>query len=59
MTLKPCPYCGGKAGFATWILEGGEREYSVMCDDCEAETPLCETKEEAAEKWNRGEFDGL
>lgn len=55
--LKPCPFCGGKADFATWIFEGGKKEYSVMCDDCDADVYSCETKEEAAEKWNRRDFE--
>ena len=54
--LKPCPFCGGKAGFATWILEGGKKEYSVMCDGCDADVYPCETKEAAAEKWNRRDW---
>lgn len=53
--LKPCPFCGGKAGL-TWISGG---RWLAGCEatirDC-AITPATyaySTKEEAIEEWNR------
>ena len=44
--LSPCPFCGGKAKFATvnhkWI----------ECTMCEMETPYRESKEELVALWN-------
>lgn len=52
--LKPCPFCGGKAQVQ------GEVKHFVSCFNRECSvnpgTSLCETEEEAIEKWNkRGE----
>lgn len=63
MTLKQCPYCGAEPFYQRYItsVKGtlATTDFSVICLNCEVETPLYKTKEEAAEKWNRGEFDGL
>ena len=50
--LKSCR-CGGRTHFVTWICDWGEKEYGVICNDCDADIDPYETKEEAAEKWNR------
>ena len=49
--LKRCPFCGGEPVFRTY--EGDECEYQVSCQYCFAETWIEESKEEAAELWNR------
>ena len=47
--LLPCPFCGREAVFE--IYEGDE--YQVKCSYCFAATWIEESKEEAAEEWNR------
>lgn len=49
--LKRCPFCGREAVFE--IYEGDEDEYQVKCQFCFASTWIEESKEEAAEEWNR------
>ncbi len=45
--LKPCPFCGGEAEWAT------KGKHWIMCSSCGVETQYCETAEEAIEAWNR------
>lgn len=45
--LKPCPFCGGKAGL--WLDIG--KEYSVRCKRCDARM-LASSAESAIRKWN-------
>ena len=47
--LKPCPFCGGKAG----IYSLAKYEKEVYCENCGAVSNICMTKEEAVEAWNR------
>lgn len=47
--LKPCPFCGGKAGF----VGNYEKGINVICTDCFGEMNCCEKdKQSAAEAWN-------
>lgn len=59
MKLKPCPFCGGTNAV---IESNGIGDYYVICgsddegeDSCGARTDdsRCESKEHAAERWNR------
>lgn len=47
--LKPCPFCGGKAG----IYSLAKYEKEAYCENCGAVSNICMTKEEAVEAWNR------
>lgn len=64
--LRPCPFCGGKAHFATLNKIAGhgytEPAYKVLCLDCGASTteayePMCidpePVKQRAIDRWNR------
>lgn len=57
--LKPCPFCGGEAQF-THLPSGCLGRYGVSCSTggCQAAMFSRDTKEEAAEKWNRRVGDG-
>ena len=51
--LKLCPFCDGAAKI--YHRKSGvmnEFYYVVTCLDCDAESALCETDDEAVEKWN-------
>lgn len=54
INLLPCPFCGGQPAFE--IYEGDE--YQVKCPYCFAATWIEESKEEAAEEWNRRANNG-
>ena len=47
--LKPCPFCGGKAG----IYSIAKYEKEAYCENCGAVSNICMTEEEAVEAWNR------
>lgn len=49
-TLKPCPFCGGKAEVTLFL-----GNYIVACKCCPGATFPCKgmTKEEAIEAWNK------
>lgn len=52
--LKPCPFCGGKAGLCT--NDEGDKYgdgYFVWCCECAAESGCSSTDKEAIEAWNR------
>lgn len=52
ITLKSCPFCGGKASI--WDKDGNLKV--AGCDDilgCGAEGGMAYTEQEAADKWNR------
>lgn len=58
--IKRCPFCKGKA--KTDIIYWGNEEedlvddYSVVvCTECGAMGPKCQTEKEAIEMWNRRE----
>lgn len=54
--LKPCPFCGCEFINVMKIKEDGFRDtsgYFLECPECEIETPIYDTLEEAIEKWNR------
>lgn len=70
MKLKPCPFCGGKASYMTYITERGvfirSRKYIYFkCKNCEAQTKAFpesvhySAEEKAMEAWNKrvGEED--
>ena len=52
-TLKPCPFCGGKAE----VNEFNDFIW-IYCSVCESETTLFVTLEQAIEAWNRRVDDG-
>ena len=45
--LKPCPFCGGEAGF-----EYDSGMVCIDCDDCFATTGLFMSQDIATKKWN-------
>lgn len=53
--LKPCPFCGCEFINVMKIKGDGFRAcgYFLECPECEIETPIYDTLEEAIEKWNR------
>ncbi|MBR6029195.1 MAG: Lar family restriction alleviation protein [Clostridia bacterium] len=61
--LKPCPFCGGEATvFVVGVPKGIHPDdvtvmYEVDCENKNCEVSVCtmlyETKEKAAEVWNR------
>ena len=51
INLLPCPFCGGQPVFEKY--EWDEDEYQVKCPYCFAATWIEESKEAAAEEWNR------
>lgn len=51
--LKGCPFCGGKASFTPNEVDFVQ-VWGTSCDDCGVWMDSClETKEEAAEEWNK------
>lgn len=46
--LKPCPFCGGTA----WVYPT-EYGWAAKCESCLSEGADKETREEAADAWNR------
>ena len=46
-TLKPCPFCGGRAE-----LIGGNKDPVVYCMKCCAHSRGASTKRKAMEYWN-------
>ena len=56
-TLKPCPFCGGRAYVSAHAdVLFTKHWYSIRCFNCDADTYWyyhCKTAEEAAEKWNK------
>jgi Lar family restriction alleviation protein len=58
VTLKACPFCGGKAKYA--VVEGGENDggHFIYCASCEVSTrlwfPIKDPVERiVTEAWNR------
>lgn len=52
VTLKPCPFCGGRASFAR--AEGRSLGHIVQCRGaCGARQSSCETLDAAAATWNQ------
>lgn len=49
--LKPCPFCGSKKLEVCYTVDYEER--LVSCNDCDADGPMCSTREMAIEAWNR------
>lgn len=58
--LKPCPFCNSCAGEGQLVAENKKDSldarhgfwHIVRCWNCSAQSPLCESSEEAIEKWN-------
>lgn len=48
--LKPCPFCGSSD-----VHIVGYGGYWCVCSNCEAESALKNTQEEAIEVWNKRE----
>ena len=54
LTLKPCPFCGGKASYVEHIFRTLANTYGVKCDSCEAQTyQFFNSKAAANGAWNR------
>lgn len=54
ITLKPCPFCGGKASYVEHIFNTLLITYGVKCDSCEVQTyQFCNSKAAANGAWNR------
>ena len=56
--LKPCPFCNGSASYAFYVRSRNSTQQFVVCDDCGAESKLCDSREEAAAVWNRRADNG-
>lgn len=53
--LKPCPFCGGEVYFVD-LSTKDEQFFMIQCEVCPASVcfgDMSETKEQAAELWNR------
>ena len=54
LTLKPCPFCGGKASYVEHVIYTVASTYGVRCDSCDVQTYQFYTSKEAANgAWNR------
>jgi Lar family restriction alleviation protein len=55
MTLKPCPFCGGRARILEWCIhqEAFAPFYVVDCGKCGNGTSKTVDKEKAIKLWNR------
>lgn len=53
-TLKPCPFCGGKAALRMCWMEDGHKYRAVECVECGATTPgnYSEVGDQSAWDWN-------
>ena len=55
-SLKPCPFCGGKASLFSVELTDGSIVYEVDCENKACEVSSCtmlhDTREAAAAVWN-------
>ena len=53
--LLCCPFCGGEGRYFCWDKSPkiGEEGYSINCEDCEVESPIYPTMDEAKQWWNR------
>ena len=54
--LKPCPFCGGKAGIMRYSHI--KKVSFCFCTSCKVKMPNMLTREEAIEAWNRRAEDG-
>ena len=52
LKLRNCPFCGGSASYAYFVRSRNSTQQFVVCNDCGAESKLCDSREEAAEAWN-------
>lgn len=51
-TLKPCPFCGGRAVFSSWGM------CRCWCMECKAKTEDFILQRDAIKAWNRRINDG-
>lgn len=54
-TIKPCPFCGGKAEIYGGRASNGEPLYWVWCG-CHANGPIKRTRQGALAAWNKRYF---
>ena len=54
--LKPCPQCGALPEHIHLSCFG--RMFYMYCGNCEAESDIFATKDEAVEDWNKGTARG-
>lgn len=52
VTLKPCPFCGGKAKIDTYRIIGDNHELMVFCTECAIRTQLMLNLDDVVAKWN-------
>lgn len=52
-TLKPCPFCLSLNLLDLQVADDPHSRWQVVCEDCSAQGPDADTKEKAAELWNR------
>lgn len=57
LTLRECPFCGGKASMQT-IGTKHFGNYWVHCQKCNVATDVVSTEQAAADRWNRRHNDG-
>lgn len=50
--LKPCPFCGGEAGYTNAQLPNGTEVYYIECLECGASSAVYGTAEKACREWN-------
>lgn len=50
LELKPCPFCNSEQLHFSRMRRSEPQ--MVVCDNCDANGPMCETKVEAARRWN-------
>ena len=50
--LKPCPFCGGEAGYTNAQLPNGTEVYYIECLECGASSAVYGTVEKAVKEWN-------
>lgn len=52
--LKPCPFCGSEdISVIDWSTDDENPSYCGWCSLCNTEGPINESKDEAAEAWNK------
>lgn len=53
--LKPCPFCGGEAGFIEPIYVRSEADYPyvIECSQCGIQTSIYNNQDQAIAAWNR------
>ena len=48
LSLKPCPFCGNPNPY---VIEYAQ-QFAVECPECQCDTRLCDTEQDAVNAWN-------